>query len=135
MVYQLPSVVKLTTVYINWSGTYCEYVLPRLIRLRDIPHYLGMDRHLFNKEVRPFLTEIPIGTQGKAFDRLDLDKWVDYYKGRSGRPSNKRVELWDAKKLQGSRNAENSGVLTKRFSDTEFAKVLEQIRLKKRKSI
>jgi hypothetical protein len=75
-----------------------EYLLPRLIRLRDIPRYLGMDRHCFNKEVRPLVTEIPIGTQGKAFDRLDLDKWVDYYKQRSGRPSNnKRLELWDAK--------------------------------------
>ncbi len=49
-----------------------EYLLPRLIRLRDILHYLGVDRRIFNKEVRPFLTEIPIGAQGKAFDRLDL---------------------------------------------------------------
>ena len=61
-----------------------EHLLPRLIRLRDIPSYLGMDRHLFNKEVRPFITEIPIGIQGIAFDRLDLDEWVDYYKSRSG---------------------------------------------------
>lgn len=73
-----------------------SYTLPRLIRLRDIPHYLGMDRKIFNKEVRPFLIEIPIGVQGKAFDRLDLDEWVDYYKGRSGRSINKRLELWDA---------------------------------------
>ncbi|EKE01162.1 MAG: hypothetical protein ACD_21C00202G0011, partial [uncultured bacterium] len=70
-----------------------ENLLPRLIRLRDVSRYLGMDRHRFNKEVRPLLTEIPIGIQGIAFDRLDLDKWVDYYKYRSGRPSNKRLEL------------------------------------------
>ena len=111
-----------------------EYLLPRLIRLRDVSRYLGMDRHRFNKEVRPFLTEIPIGIQGKAFDRLDLDKWVDYYKSRSGRPSNERIKLWDAKEHRGSRNEVLSGVSTKRFSDAEFAKVLEQIRLKKRKS-
>ena len=73
-------------------------LLPRLIRLRDAPAYLGMDRHRFNGEVRPNLTEIPVGLQGIAFDRLDLDAWVDDYKHRSGRPaaSNRRsLEIWD----------------------------------------
>jgi hypothetical protein len=65
-----------------------EHIKPRLIRLRDAPHYLGMDIKIFNKEVRPFLTEIRIGIQGKAFDRLDLDKWEDYYKSRGKRPFN-----------------------------------------------
>jgi hypothetical protein len=92
-----------------------------------------MDRRIFNKEVRPLLTEIPIGSQGKAFDRLDLDEWVDYYKGRSGRPSNKRLELWDAKERRVSSNEEKLGILTNKFSGKEFAKVLDQIRLKKRK--
>jgi hypothetical protein len=36
-------------------------VLPRLLRFRDAPGYLGMDRNRFNAEVRPGLTEIPIG--------------------------------------------------------------------------
>lgn len=31
-------------------------MLPRLIRLRDTPSYLGMDRHRFNADVRPYLT-------------------------------------------------------------------------------
>ena len=108
-----------------------EYLLPRLIRLRDVSRYLGMDRHRFNKEVRPFLTEIPIGIQGKAFDRLDLDKWVDYYKERSGRPYNKRLELWDAKERQDSTNVENSGMLINKFSENAFAKALEQAICKK----
>lgn len=113
-----------------------EYLLPRLIRLRDIPRYLGMDRRIFNKEVRPCLTEIPIGVQGKAFDRLDLDQWVDYYKERSGRPSNLRGnKLWDVKERQGSINVENSGTLINKFSADAFAKVLKQIRLQKRRSI
>jgi hypothetical protein len=111
-----------------------ENLLPRLIRLRDVTHYLGMDRHRFNKEVRPFLTVIPIGIQGIAFDRLDLDRWVDYYKERSGRPINKRLELWDVKKRLDSTNVESAGISTNRFSDNDFAKALEQIRLKKRKS-
>jgi hypothetical protein len=58
---------------------------PRLVRLRDAPSYLGMDRNRFNREVRPFLTTIPIGRQGIAFDRLELDAWVDDYVSCNGR--------------------------------------------------
>ncbi|MCA1604768.1 MAG: hypothetical protein LC775_04675, partial [Acidobacteria bacterium] len=60
-------------------------ILPRFIRLRDAPAYLGMDRHRFNFEVRPHLVEIPIGDQGISFDRVDLDAWADEYKARNGR--------------------------------------------------
>ena len=59
--------------------------LPRVIRLSDAPAYLGMDKNRFNHEVRPHLTEIPLGTQGVAFDRIDLDEWWDEYKNRNGR--------------------------------------------------
>ena len=111
-----------------------EYLLPRLIRLRDIPRYLGMDRNRFNKEVRPHVTEIPIGKQGKAFDRLDLDQWVDYYKSCSGRPYNTRIKLWDVKRHQDFRSVEGSGALTKKFSDTEFTKAVALIRSKRQKS-
>ena len=51
-------------------------LLPRLIRLRDAPFYLGMDRDRLNAEVRPQRVEVRIGEQGVAFDRLDLDAWV-----------------------------------------------------------
>ncbi len=67
-------------------------LLPRLIRLRDAPAYLGMDRNRFNAEVRPLLTEIPIGGQGIAFDRLELEAWVDEYKSRNGRPGHPNGE-------------------------------------------
>ena len=60
-------------------------LLPRLVRFRDAPGYLGMDRNRFNAEVRPFLTNIPIGHQGIAFDRLELDAWVEDYISRNGR--------------------------------------------------
>ncbi|MFW2571663.1 hypothetical protein ACN4Z3_12295 [Legionella sp. 29fVS95] len=71
-----------------------------MIRLRDAPSYLGMDRHRFNEEVRPNLLEIPIGNQGVAFDRLDLDAWVDDYIHCSGRPAvtkQRSLEQWDEK--------------------------------------
>jgi len=48
-------------------------VLDRLIRYRDAPRYLGMKRNRFDSEVRPGLTEIPMGERGIAFARLDLD--------------------------------------------------------------
>jgi len=71
------------------------FLLPRLVRLRDAPHYLGMDRNRFNSEVRPHLTNIPIGRQGVAFDRLELDAWVEDYVSRNGRPAARRRKPWD----------------------------------------
>ena len=59
---------------------------PRFVRMRDAPAYLGMDREVFVAKVRPHLTVIPIGAQGIAFDRLDLDAWADEHKRRNGRP-------------------------------------------------
>ena len=70
-------------------------LLPRLVRLRDAPAYLGMDRNRFNAEVRPHLTNIPIGRQGVAFDRLELDAWVEDYVLRNGRPAARRRKPWD----------------------------------------
>lgn len=53
---------------------------PRLIRFKDAPRYLGMDRHCFNREVRPYIVEIRIGKQGIAFDKVDLDDWISEIK-------------------------------------------------------
>ncbi len=109
--------------------------LPRLIRLRDAPFYLGMDRNRFNEEVRPRLTEIPIGTQGIAFDRLDLDAWADDYKSRNGRPGQpKGGKTWDAKERQASTNVTGCGISTKLSEDAAFARALAQANSKKRNS-
>lgn len=108
-------------------------MLPRLIRFRDAPMYLGMDRKRFNKEVRPSLVVIPIGDQGLAFDRLDLDAWVEDYIGRNGRPA-QEGELWDAKERQVSTNVKASGTLTKRSTDDDFAKALARATSKKQKN-
>lgn len=91
---------------------------PRLICLRDAPNYLGINRHRFNKEVRPCLSMIPIGKQGIAFDRLDLDAWVEHYKQCNGRPVNKKSKkLWDDKELLISLIVRGFGTLTKKYSD------------------
>ena len=119
----------------NGSHSYRIEILPRLIRLRDASRYLGMDPNRFNAEVRPQLIEIPIGKQGIAFDRLDLDDWADEYKSRNGRPGKQKGENkpWDVRKYQASSTARGSGTSTRLSEEEEFAKALERATSKKRK--
>jgi hypothetical protein len=78
-------------------------IVPRFIRFRDAPRYVGMDRNRFRAEVRPLRTEIPICRQGIAFDRLELDSRVDDYTARNGRPGRwKGVKSWDARRCRAS---------------------------------
>ncbi len=104
---------------------------PRIIRFRDAPHYLGMDRNRFNAQVRPYLKELPIGEQGIGFDRLELDAWVDDYIACNGRPARKGKNTWDARQYRASSNEVGSGISTNTSVDGAFAKALEQIASKK----
>lgn len=106
---------------------------PRIIRFRDAPSYLGMDRNRFNAEVRPYLTEVPIGAQGIGFDRLELDAWVDDYIARNGRPAQKGLSKWDARQFEASNGEAGSGISTNASAGGEFAKALEQLTSKRRK--
>jgi hypothetical protein len=111
---------------------------PKFIRLRDAFIYLGMDRNRFNREVRPYVTEIPIGKQGIAFDRFDLDAWAEHYKHCNGHPAvtNVRsIKRWGAKYRQGSLNGAKPGILKKEYSDTDFEKALALSRLAKQNAI
>jgi hypothetical protein len=105
--------------------------LPRVLRFRDAPLYLGMDRNRFNAEVRPYFTELSIGTQGIGFDRLELDAWFEDYKSRNGRPARKGETPWDANKSPASSCGPGSGISTSAPSGGEFARVLAQINSKK----
>ena len=110
-------------------------ILPRLIRLRDAPGYCGMDLNRFNAEVRPHLIEIPIGKQGIAFDRLDLDAWVDQYIDRNGRPGKAMggKPPWDRKFHQGSENVGTRGTSGKQLEIIEYEKARQRtISLKQR---
>ena len=61
-----------------------------------------MDRNRFNRSVRPYVVVIPIGKQGIAFDRLELDAWADQYTQRNGRPGLPTGDrIWDAKERRG----------------------------------
>lgn len=108
-------------------------IAPRIIRFRDAPHYLGMDRNRFNAEVRPHLTEVPIGTQGIGFDRLELDAWFEDYKSRNGRPARKGENAWDAREFPASSGEVGAGISTSASAGGEFARALEQVTSKRRK--
>ena len=109
------------------------------------PKYLGMDRHRFNAEVRPYVSEIPIGSQGVAFDRLELDAWADDYVSRNRRPGQtyggktwdkrgtpgliKREGIWHIdKQVRGRRIRESCGTGDLREAETYLAHKLEEIR-------
>lgn len=113
-------------------------MLPRFIRLRDAPQYLGMDKNRFNRDVRTALTAIPIGVQGIAFDRLELDAWAEDYVRRNGRPAAPRSRPWDntvemEEGYQDSNFAEGPGTSTKSSTESEFARALAHAISKKPK--
>jgi hypothetical protein len=108
-------------------------LLSRVVRARDAPRYLGMDRNRFNAEVRPYVTEVSIGTQGVGFDRLDLDSWFEDYKSRNGRPARKGAKPWDANISPASSCETKSGTSTSVSAGGEFARALEQLTSSKRK--
>ena len=111
----------------------CRQILPRLIRLRDAPNYIGFDRNRFNAEVRPFLTEIPIGIQGIAFCRLELDAWADEYKAVRGRPPEKEASCLE-EECPGSPSAVKLGTSISKLEDTGgFEKAVERLNSRKLK--
>jgi hypothetical protein len=101
---------------------------PRFIRLRDAPRYLGMDKNRFNRGVRPQLTNIPIGSQGIAFDRLELDERAEDYARGNGRPAAlpERRQSWDSVNRLASPSVVRSGTSTKTSMERAFAKALAQ---------
>ncbi|WP_243753551.1 hypothetical protein [Pseudomonas koreensis] len=66
---------------------------PRVIRAKQAPGYLGMCRDVFNKVVRPYVREFPVGAQGVGFDRVELDKWADVYIEGNSIEKSQRVEV------------------------------------------
>ncbi len=119
-------------------------IAPRIIRFRDAPRYLGMDRNRFNAEVRPYLTEVPIGKQGIGFDRLELDAWFEDYKSRNGRPARKgdnhmgrktipglimRAGVWHVdKRICGRRVCQSTGTADLQEAERYLARLMEQTR-------
>jgi predicted DNA-binding transcriptional regulator AlpA len=128
----------------NATAAKATSILPRFIRFGDAPGYLGMCRDEFNKTVRPQVREFPIGKQGVAFDRHELDEWADAYisaraiekaavqdnnQPRSGRQG---VNKWREKRSPVSTRETESGTSTRSSEVSDFKKALEQAKGRKR---
>jgi hypothetical protein len=98
-----------------------------------------MDRNRFQKEVKPYVTTVPIGTQGIGYDRFDLDAWWDEYKRRNGRLGAQIVEgdeQWEEAQLGcagGLTSQVASGTSKKSSTVARFTKAVEQAIKAKRK--
>jgi predicted DNA-binding transcriptional regulator AlpA len=55
------------------------------IRTRGAAAYLGMEKSAFNPRVRPGVTVLLLGKRAVAFDRLELDGWMEAHFGLGGR--------------------------------------------------
>lgn len=97
-------------------------ILPRILRCRAAPGYLGMCRAEFDKTVRPFVREFPIGARGVGFDRYELDEWADNYIAMHSSEKNSSAERKSdyVPKMAKPKSAEHS--------QAEFEKALEFVR-------
>lgn len=69
--------------------------------------------------------DIPIGIKGIAFDRLEMDAWVEQYKHCNGRPASAEgVQIWDVNKRRDYGNATASGTSRNECLATNFSKAL-----------
>ena len=115
-----------------------ETFAPKILRMKDAPYYMGMNKNMFNDIVRPFVTEIPIGKQGIGFDRLELDMFADDNKRRVGRPGSQMKErsLWQkSQQVLQEKRATVSGISIKSSKEKDFMKALEVVASKKRSAI
>lgn len=69
-------------------------VIPGIVRLRDAPYYLGMNKTYFRDQVQPYLTRIPIDKKGIGFNRMELDRWIAYAQATLGQPP-KSTPPWE----------------------------------------
>jgi predicted DNA-binding transcriptional regulator AlpA len=119
-------------------------LLPRFIRAKQAPAYLGMCRAVFDAEVRPYVHEFPIGERGVGFDRQELDDWASAYvaaksidKKRATEQQSPRSERqqgdkpWRENRSQASPKGKVSGISTRRSTENAFMKALELVTGKK----
>ncbi|BAV74153.1 putative prophage [Pseudomonas chlororaphis subsp. aurantiaca] len=131
----------------NATAAKATSIQPRFIRFGDAPGYLGMCKDEFNKTVRPNVREFPIGKQGVAFDRHELDEWADSYIAAkaiekaanqdNNRPRSERqgATQWREKRSPVSTRKVASGKSTRSSGASDFEKALELVTGKKQSSI
>ncbi|MET0002067.1 MAG: hypothetical protein ABW087_00370 [Candidatus Thiodiazotropha sp.] len=100
-----------------------------LLRHKNAPAYLAMDRNRFNKEIRPHMLEVKMGEQGIAYYRKHLDSIAEAYVSTHGKPNKQyEEELWDNHAFLGSLKSQTAfGTSTSNYEENEFVKVAEQV--------
>lgn len=109
--------------------------LPRILRAKLAPSYLGMSRDAFNKIVRPYVREFPIGKQGIGFDRNELDQWADAYianhavEKHSISASSEGLDSQPAQKIRSAITPESmrSNGVDKRYTSADFYSLVDEI--------
>lgn len=124
-----------------------QQLIPRFIRAKEAPGYLGMCRAIFDETVRPYVSEFPIGGRGVGFDRQELDDWATAYveakaidkKGATEQQSprserQKGDKSWRENRSQVSPKGKVSGISTRRSTAKDFTNLLAQLTDKKQSS-
>ncbi|MBX2807218.1 MAG: hypothetical protein KTR20_01185 [Cellvibrionaceae bacterium] len=96
-----------------------------------------MSRDAFNKFVKPYVTEAPIGKQGIGYDRLELEAWWVHYKRGDGRSAKYPLgeTLWvNDNPCQGSDFGMESGTLINGTSNSQEAAFNKALALVKKTS-
>ena len=121
-----------------WKKMAISKIQPRFIRQKDVSEFFGVTRGFFDKHIRPFLIEIPLGDNpqsGIVYDSYDLHAHADIMKERNGRPARKgENKTWDAKQQVSSllkEKAPHIGTLKEPSSASELDKALAPHRKKR----
>ena len=109
---------------------------PRFVRQKDAPGFFGVTRQTFDRNIRPYLTEIWLGDSaqsGIVYDTHDLNALADIIKERNGRPGKKGAgDIWEEPKerqdyTSSREKVPNSGKYKAQSSISASEKVQEQI--------
>ena len=106
------------------------HLLPRAVRARDAPAYLGVDRNRFNRDFKPFLTIVVMGHKTHCYDRLDLDEIWETMRVRNGRPgaeSSTEKTPWQNAQLESGKKQAARGQSTKLSSAGAFSNALDRL--------
>jgi len=102
---------------------------PLILRPEEAVYYVGLGRTVFEKEIRPMLPIILIGSRGIGFDRLDLDDAVSHYKEKYSYSDN---ETWqsspDSVGTRKQGKAESARCQKESSSQEDFMQLLAQKR-------
>lgn len=106
--------------------------LRRGLNRQEAVAYLGIKGTFFDKEIRPKLISIKMGTS-MIFDKLELDTIFDQFKLATGDvgPTEKGLEKWPKEPQVSLKQKTGAGELTRPTKELDFRDVLNRIKQRK----